>query len=375
MNKRPIRVLIVDDSALVRQTLREILEADPEIEVIGTAPDPYLAAKKMNTGFPDVLTLDIEMPRMDGLTFLDRIMAQHPMPVVICSSLTEKNSELALKAIEHGAVEVINKPRLGVRQFFEEARIRISDVIKAAAKARIAGRKKPSPPLPSQRPVEPKLTADAIIPGIKPGQAVFETSDKVLVVGASTGGTEALRVFLESMPLDAPGIVVVQHMPEHFTTAFAQRLNGICNISVKEAADRDAVLKGHALIAPGNRHILLKRSGARYMVQVKDGPLVSRHRPSVDVLFRSAARYAGNNAIGVIMTGMGDDGARGMMEMHETGAYTIAQDEESCVVYGMPKEAVKLGGVDKILPLTQIAGEVIRFYKSTQKLNRVGGIL
>ena len=196
-----------------------------------------------------------------------------------------------------------------------------------------------------------------------------------LVVGASTGGTEALRVFLESMPLDAPGIVVVQHMPEHFTTAFAQRLNGICNISVKEAADNDPVLKGHALIAPGNRHILLKRSGAKYMVQVKDGPLVSRHRPSVDVLFRSAARYAGSNAIGVIMTGMGDDGARGMLEMHETGAYTIAQDEESCVVYGMPKEAVRLGGVDKILPLTQIAAEVIRYYKSTQKLNRVGSIL
>ena len=381
MNRRPIRVLIVDDSALVRQTLREILEADPEIEVTGTAPDPYLAAKKMNAAFPDVLTLDIEMPRMDGLTFLDRIMAQHPLPVVICSSLTEKNSELALKAIEHGAVEVINKPRLGVRQFFEEARIRITDVIKAAAKARITGRKKTSPspsppPLPvSHRQIQPKLTADAIMPGIRPGQAVFETSDKVLVVGASTGGTEALRVFLESMPLDAPGIVVVQHMPEHFTTAFAQRLNGICNISVKEAADNDPVLKGHALIAPGNRHILLKRSGAKYMVQVKDGPLVSRHRPSVDVLFRSAARYAGSNAIGVIMTGMGDDGARGMLEMHETGAYTIAQDEESCVVYGMPKEAVRLGGVDKILPLTQIAAEVIRYYKSTQKLNRVGSIL
>ena len=376
MKKRPIRVLIVDDSALVRQTLKEILDADPEINVIGTAPDPYLAAKKMNADFPDVLTLDIEMPRMDGLTFLDRIMAQHPMPVVICSSLTEKNSELALKAIEHGAVEVINKPRLGVRQFFEEARIRISDVIKAAAKARITGKKRSlTQPLVSQQQVQPKLTADAIMPGIRPGQAVFETSDKVLVVGASTGGTEALKVFLESMPLDAPGIVVVQHMPEHFTTAFAQRLNGICNISVKEAADRDPVLKGHALIAPGNRHILLKRSGARYMVEVKDGPLVSRHRPSVDVLFRSAARYAGSNAIGVIMTGMGDDGARGMLEMHDTGAYTIAQDEESCVVYGMPKEAVKLGGVDKILPLTQIAGEVIRYYKSTQKLNRVGSIL
>ncbi len=375
MTKRPIRVLIVDDSALVRQTLKEILEADPEIEVMGTAPDPYLAAKKMNAGMPDVLTLDIEMPRMDGLTFLDRIMAQHPLPVIICSALTEKNSELALKAIEHGAVEVLNKPRLGVRQFFEEARIRITDVVKAAARARISRKKViPAPPV-RHRPVEPKLNADAVIPRIRPGQSVFQTTDKVLVVGASTGGTEALRILLESMPLDAPGIVVVQHMPEHFTTAFAQRLNNLCRISVKEAADRDPVLKGHALIAPGNRHILLKRSGAKYLVQVKDGPLVSRHRPSVDVLFRSAARYAGSNAIGVIMTGMGDDGARGMLEMHQTGAHTIAQDEASCVVYGMPKEAVKLGGVDQVLPLSKIGEAVIRFYKQTEKATGASAIV
>lgn len=368
MTKRPIRVLIVDDSALVRQTLREILEADPEIDVMGTAPDPYLAAKKMSTAIPDVMTLDIEMPRMDGLTFLDRIMAQHPLPVVICSALTEKNSELAVRAIEHGAVEVINKPRLGVRQFFEEARIRITDVIKAAAKARMPGKKAL---VSRQHRVEPKLSADAMIPGIKPGRAVLQTTDKVLVVGASTGGTEALRILLEAMPLDAPGIIVVQHMPEHFTTAFAQRLNGLCDISVKEAADGDPVLRGHALIAPGNRHLLLQRSGAKYMVQVKDGPLVSRHRPSVDVLFRSAARYAGSNAIGVIMTGMGDDGARGMREMHETGAYTIAQDEASCVVYGMPKEAVKLGGVDQVMPLAEIAGEVIRYYKKHTEIHGI----
>ncbi|MEW6077359.1 MAG: chemotaxis response regulator protein-glutamate methylesterase [Thermodesulfobacteriota bacterium] len=362
MTKPPIRVLIVDDSALVRQTLKEILDVDPDIQVMGTAPDPYQAARKMSADMPDVLTLDIEMPRMDGLTFLDRIMAQHPIPVIICSALTEKNSELALKAIEHGAVDVINKPRLGVRQFFEEARIRITDVVKAAAGARIS--RPPKIPIPSRAyAVEPKLTADAMMPGIKPGQTVFQTTDKVLVVGASTGGTEALRVLLEAMPLDAPGIVVVQHMPEHFTTAFAQRLNGICGITVKEADDGDPVLKGQALIAPGNRHTLLKRSGAKYLVQVKDGPLVSRHRPSVDVLFRSAARYAGGNAIGVIMTGMGDDGARGMREMHDTGAYTIAQDEVSCVVYGMPKEAVKMGGVDQVLPLNKIAAEVIRYYK------------
>lgn len=375
MNKRHIRVLIVDDSALVRQTLKEILEADPGIEVMGTAPDPYLAAKKMKAGFPDVLTLDIEMPRMDGLTFLNRIMAQHPLPVVICSALTEKNSDLAVKAMESGAVEIINKPRLGVRQFFEEARIRITDVIKAAAKAKIPGRKLPPAPPRSHQLAAPKLTADVMMPGIKPGQTVFETSDKVLVIGASTGGTEALRVLLQAMPLDAPGIVVVQHMPEHFTTAFAKRLDGICSISVKEAADGDPVLKGHALIAPGNRHTLLIRSGAKYLAQVKDGPLVSRHRPSVDVLFRSAARYAGANVIGVIMTGMGDDGARGMLEMHETGAYTIAQDENSCVVYGMPKEAVKLGGVDMELPLGKIVDEVIRYYKSTQKLNKAGSVL
>jgi len=369
MAERPVRVLIVDDSALVRQTLREILETDPDIEVVGTAPDPYLAVRKMKADMPDVITLDVEMPRMDGLTFLGKIMAQHPLPVVICSALTEKNSALAVRAVEQGAVEVINKPRLGVKQFFHDARIQIIDVVKAAARADIARKTVVRPlatDLPEQRAVAPKLTADAVLTGARPGHAVFQTTDKVVVVGASTGGTEALRVFLEAMPLDAPGIVVVQHMPEHFTTAFARRLDGICNITVKEAADGDPVLRGQALIAPGNRHTLLVRSGAKYLVQVKDGPLVSRHRPSVDVLFRSAARYAGANAIGVIMTGMGDDGARGMAEMHVAGAYTLAQDEASCVVYGMPGEAVKHGGVDNVLPLDRIAGEVIRFYKSTQ---------
>jgi len=346
-----------------------MLEADPEIKVMGTAPDPYLAARKMGAHMPDVLILDIEMPRMDGLTFLSRIMAQHPMPVIICSALTERNSDLAVRAIEHGAVEVINKPRVGVRQFFEEARIRITDVVKAAASARIFRLPKISR---QKHQVEPKLTADAVMPGIQRNQPVFQTSDKVLAVGASTGGTEALRILLEAMPLDAPGIVVVQHMPEHFTSAFARRLNDICGIAIKEAADGDPILRGHALIAPGNRHTLLKRSGTKYLVEVKDGPLVSRHRPSVDVLFRSAARYAGSNAIGVIMTGMGDDGARGMLEMHQTGAYTIAQDEASCVVYGMPKEAVKIGGVDEVLPLAEIAGKVIRFYKTKQKIHEAG---
>jgi two-component system chemotaxis response regulator CheB len=374
MTKRPVRVLIVDDSALVRQTLKEILEADPGIEVMGTAPDPYLAVKKMKADMPDVMTLDVEMPRMDGLTFLNKVMSQHPLPVVICSALTERNSELAVRAMEQGAVEVLNKPRLGVKQFLHDAQIQIVDVVKAAARVNMAKRKVvPSPkPEPKARPqarpaVAPKLTADVVLSGARPGHAVFQTTDKVVAVGASTGGTEALRIFLEAMPLDAPGIVVVQHMPEHFTTAFARRLDGLCGITVKEAADGDPVLRGQALIAPGNRHTLLVRSGAKYMVQVKEGPLVSRHRPSVDVLFRSAARYAGANAIGVILTGMGDDGARGLAEMHETGAYTIAQDEASCVVYGMPGEAVKHGGVDRILPLTDIAGEVIRTYKKAQR--------
>ncbi len=360
----PIRVLIVDDSAIVRQTLREILASDPGIQVIGTAPDPYLAVKKMKAQAPDVITLDVEMPRMDGLTFLRKIMTHQPLPVIICSALTEKNSELALRAMEYGAVEVINKPRLGVQKFFEEARIRLTDVVKAAAESHISRKK--TTPVPPVAKAEPKLRADAVLPLAKPGKTVFQTTDKVLVVGASTGGTEALRVLLSAMPLDAPGIVVVQHMPEHFTTAFAGRLDGICGITVKEAADGDPVLRGQALIAPGNRHLLLKRSGARYQVQIKDGPLVSRHRPSVDVLFRSAARYAGSNAIGVILTGMGDDGAHGLREMHQAGAYTIAQDEATCVVYGMPKEALKLGCVDRVLPLPHIAGEVIRYYQKSQ---------
>ena len=357
MNKAPVRVLIVDDSALVRQTLRDILDDDPDIEVLGTAPDPYLAVQKMKAVMPDVLTLDVEMPRMDGITFLRKIMTQHPLPVVICSALTEKNSELAVKAMEYGAVEVINKPRLGVQKYFLEAQVRISDVVKAAARA---GRVGNGGFRLRRNQVEPKLTADVMLARTVRKNEVFRTTDKVVVVGASTGGTEALRVFLQAMPLNAPGIVVVQHMPEHFTSAFARRLDGVCGITVKEAVDGDPVLRGQALIAPGNRHLLLKRSGAKYVVEVRDGPLVSRHRPSVDVLFRSAARYAGKNAVSVIMTGMGDDGARGMQEMHEAGAFTIAQDEASCVVYGMPKEAIKRGCVNQVLPLDRIAGEVVR---------------
>jgi two-component system, chemotaxis family, protein-glutamate methylesterase/glutaminase len=349
---KKIRVLIVDDSAVVRQTMSEILSSDPQIEVMSTAGDPFIAAERIREEIPDVITLDVEMPRMDGITFLHKIMSQHPIPVVMCSSLTEKGSETALKALEYGAVEIIQKPRMGTKGFLEESRVRICDAIKAAAQARV---RKVAP----VRAIAPKLTADVIMDKPK-SHAMMQTTEKVVVVGASTGGTEALRVFLESLPADSPGIVIVQHMPEGFTRAFSQRLDGLCRISVKEAADNDTVVRGRALIAPGNHHLLLKRSGARYYVEVKDGPLVSRHRPSVDVLFRSAARYAGKNAVGVIMTGMGDDGAHGMLEMKEAGAINIAQDEASCIVFGMPNEAIKLGGVDHIRPLDAISREVLR---------------
>ncbi|MBF0456319.1 MAG: chemotaxis response regulator protein-glutamate methylesterase [Nitrospirae bacterium] len=353
MNK--IKVLIVDDSAIVRQTLSDILSSDPQIQVMGTAADPFAAAKKIQEELPDVITLDVEMPRMDGLTFLRKLMSQHPIPVVMCSSLTESGSETALKAMELGAVEIITKPRMGTKQFIEESRMVICDVVKAAASSR--ARRISS--VKTEKMVAPKLTADAVLE--KPtSKAMIQTTEKVVIVGASTGGTEALKVFLEEFPTNCPGIVIVQHMPEHFTAAFAKRLDGICRISIKEAQDNDTVVRGHALIAPGNKHTLIKRSGARYYVEVKDGPLVSRHRPSVDVLFRSAARYAGKNVVGVIMTGMGDDGARGMLEMKEAGAITIAQDEASCVVFGMPNEAIKHGGVDKVLPLDKITREVLR---------------
>jgi two-component system chemotaxis response regulator CheB len=350
MSKPRIRVLIVDDSAVVRQTLADVLSADPAIEVIGTASDPFVAAERMREQIPDVITLDIEMPRMDGLTFLQKIMHQHPIPVVICSTLAEGGAQSTLKALEYGAVDIIAKPRLGTKQFLEESRVTLCQAVKAAASARL---RVPSP----RQTVQPKLTADAILPRARGD--MLETTEKVVVIGASTGGTEALRALLEVLPPDAPGIVIVQHMPEVFTRAFANRLDGLCQISVKEAEINDTVLRGRALIAPGNHHVLLKRSGARYYVDIKDGPLVCRHRPSVDVLFRSAARYAGKNAVAVIMTGMGDDGARGMLEMKEAGAATIAQDEATSVVFGMPNEAIKLGAVDEILPLPSIARAVL----------------
>lgn len=350
---KKIRVLIVDDSAIVRTALVEIFSSDPDIEVMGTASDPYVAAKKIQQEVPDVISLDIEMPRMDGLTFLKKIMSQHPIPVVVISSLTEKGTQTAIKALEYGAVEIMLKPQFHSRQTIEESKIKLCDIIKAAALSKLR-RKAAIKPIS----VQPKLSADAVIPIVK-SYSLPKTTDVVVAVGASTGGTEALRVFLEAMPIDAPGIVIVQHMPEHFTRSFADRLNDLCKIAVKEAEDGDSVIQGRALIAPGNKHTLLRRSGAKYYVEVKDGPLVNRHRPSVDVLFRSTALYAGSNAIGVIMTGMGDDGAKGMLEMKQAGAKTIAQDEKSCIVFGMPKEAIKLGACDLTIPLEQIANQVL----------------
>jgi two-component system chemotaxis response regulator CheB len=350
-----IRVLIIDDSASVRQTLTAVLSADPEIEVMGVANDPFMAARKIRDEIPDVITLDVEMPQMDGITFLRKLMAQHPIPVVMCSSLTESGSETLMQALEAGAVDVILKPKIGAADHLAEAGERIRTVVKSAAGARIskmrAGR------IHNLNPAQ-KLTADAVLPPPRVG-AMAKTTEMVVCVGASTGGTEALRELLEALPANSPGIVIVQHMPEKFTAAFARRLNGLCEMEVKEASDGDAVLRGHVLIAPGDKHMLLERRGARYEVSVRAGPLVSRHRPSVDVLFRSAARAAGANGMGVIMTGMGDDGARGMKEMHQAGSYTVAQDEATSVVFGMPKEAIAHGGVERVVPLDQIAREIL----------------
>lgn len=348
------RVLIIDDSATVRRAMTMLLEEDPEIEVIGTAADPFVAARVIQEQVPDVITLDVEMPRMDGITFLRKLMQQCPIPVVMCSSLTEEGSETLLQALEAGAVDVILKPRCGVADYLAEARLVICETVKGAARARVkAGR-------PQARRLEPqeKLTADAVLPPPS-GRAMARTTEMVVCMGASTGGTEALREVLTALPADSPGIVVVQHMPENFTRAFAKRLDSLCEVSVKEAEDGDTVLRGHVLIAPGGRHMMLERQGARYVVAVRNGPLVSRHRPSVDVLFRSAARSAGSNAVGVIMTGMGDDGARGLLEMKQCGAKTIAQDEASSIVFGMPKEAIARGAADRIAPLGKIAREML----------------
>ena len=352
---KKIRVLIVDDSASVRQVMTQVLSADPDIEIMGVAADPFMAAKKIQEEIPDVITLDVEMPRMDGITFLRKLMAQRPIPVVMCSSLTEAGSETLMQALEAGAVDVILKPKIAAADHLAETASMIRETVKGAAAARLGTTRRRM--VAAGGPAA-KLTADAVLPPPS-GRAMAKTTEMIVCVGASTGGTEALRELLVALPANTPGIVIVQHMPEKFTAAFAKRLNSLCEVEVKEAEHGDPVLRGHVLIAPGGKHMLLERQGARYVVSIKEGPLVSRHRPSVDVLFRSAARSAAANAMGVIMTGMGDDGARGMKEMHEVGAFTVAQDEETSVVFGMPKEAIAHGGVDRTVALDQIAREIL----------------
>ena len=366
---RKIRVLIVDDSASVRMTLSEIIASDPQLEVMATAADPYVAVERIRQEVPDVMFLDIELPRMDGLTFLRKIMSQRPIPVVICSSLAEAGSDTLMQALEAGAVDVVAKPRVDTTQFLQESRMRICDAAKAAAHAKFRGvTKAPPPPVT----VEAKLTADAIIPPLSAARAASvkakqPDTDPIICIGASTGGTEALRDVLERLPANSPPIVIVQHMPEKFTNAFARRLNTICAIEVKEAQDGDVLLPGRALIAPGNQHMVIHRSGSRYTVNIVDGPHVSRHRPSVDVMFRSASQVAGRNAMGVILTGMGDDGARGLLEMRQAGSHTIAQDEDSCVVFGMPKEAIQRGAAAKIVPLNRVAHEIENYARSAHR--------
>lgn len=362
-----IKVLIVDDSASVRTTLSDILAADPDIEVIGTAADPYIAVERIRQQVPDVMLLDIELPRMDGITFLRKIMSQRPIPVVICSSLTEEGSRTLMEALEAGAVDVVTKPRVDTAHFLQESAMRICDAVKAAAQARLKGLARPVPRMN----VEAKLTADVVIPPVSAARAATIASnmpetEPIVCIGASTGGTEALREVLEALPADSPGIVIVQHMPEKFTNAFARRLDTLCAVKVKEAEDGDVVQRGQVLIAPGNYHMALSRSGMRYSVKIIEGPHVSRHRPSVDVLFRSAAQYAGRNALGILLTGMGDDGAKGLLEMRGAGSQTVAQDEESSVVFGMPKEAIELGAAQRILSLRKVPQEIIAFGRRAQ---------
>lgn len=355
------KVLIVDDSAVIRQVLSDIVSKDSDLEVMAAVHDPIFAMKRMESDWPDVILLDVEMPRMDGITFLKKIMAERPTPVVICSTLTTEGAETTMQAIAAGVVDIIEKPKINPKEYLSDEAKLIIDVVKSAAQAKM---KNVALAIKSTegRKTAPKLSADAMLAPAT--GAMTQTTDQIIAIGTSTGGVQALEATLTQLPRVSPGMVIVQHMPEKFTASFAQRLNSICEIEVKEAVDRDRVVPGRALLAPGGKHLVLKRSGAQYHVEVVDGPLVSRHKPSVDVLFRSVAKYAGKNALGIIMTGMGDDGASGMKEMHDTGALTIAQDEASCVVYGMPNEAVKKGGVDKTVSLLDIPREIMKFYET-----------
>ncbi len=341
---RKIKVLIIDDSALIRSILKEVINSYPDMEAVGAASHPLMAREMIKALNPDVLTLDVEMPQMDGLTFLEKLMRLRPMPVLMISSLTERGSDAALRALELGAVDFLPKPKLGIAEGIHGYADEIAEKIRIAFSARLALR------VVAVRGVEQAL------PSL--GNRIV-TTEKIIVVGASTGGTEAIREFLTRMPPDAPGILITQHMPEAFTKSFANRLDGLCKISVKEAEDNERVLPGHAYIAPGHSHLLLKRSGANYMTQLSQADPVNRHRPSVEVLFRSAAQHAGKNAIGVMLTGMGRDGATAMLEMRQAGAYNLAQDEATCVVYGMPREAVMVGAVDEIVPIQEMAQQVL----------------
>lgn len=345
---KEIKVLLVDDSAVVRQVLQAILAAEPDIKVIGAASDPIFALEKLAREWPDVIVLDIEMPRMDGITFLKKIMAERPTPVVICSSLTERGAETTLQAMAAGAVEIITKPKMGLKTFLQDSSAELVMAVRAAAQSNVRRL------APSTQPLSAPESIDNYAAAAHASQAMAHTTERIVAIGTSTGGTQALEVVLVGLPRVCPGIVIVQHMPEKFTASFAARLNSLSEIEVREAKNNDRVAPGLALIAPGGKHMTVKRSGAFYHVEVVDGPLVNRHRPSVDVLFRSVAKFAGRNATGIIMTGMGDDGARGLKEMFDAGALTVGQDEHTCVVYGMPKEAVKLGAVKRVLPLQDI---------------------
>jgi len=355
----PIRVIIVDDSALIRQLLTEIINDTPDLEVIGTAPDPLAAREMIRSLNPDVITLDVEMPKMDGLSFLEKLMRLRPMPVVMISSLTDAGAEVTLRALELGAVDFVSKPKLDVERGVREYAQEITEKLRAAARAKV---RKHIPFAASLVQKTDAVLALQRVPSL--------STEKIIVIGASTGGTEAIREVLAGMPPDCPGILVTQHMPAAFTRSFANRLNNLCRISVKEAQAGERVLPGHAFIAPGDAHLLLRRSGANYVTELSDGPPVNRHRPSVDVLFRSAANVAGRNALAVILTGMGKDGAAGMLEMKQAGAYTIAQDEATCVVFGMPREAIACGATDEVLPLKQIAPRLFALL-GTNRVTRV----
>lgn len=346
-----IKVYVVDDSAVVRQTFMHLLQGEPDIELMGSAPNPLIAAPVIRKARPDVLLLDIEMPGMDGLTFLRQIMSEMPIPTVICSTLTEHGSKVALDALAAGAVAVVAKPRLGLKQFLEDSRRELLQTLKAAARSR--PRSIAAMPRPAQ--AAPALAA-SVVPGVH-ALAV----NKPVVLGASTGGTQAIESVLMALPGDCPGVAIVQHMPEHFTAMYAQRLDSLCAVNVREAKDGDRLQRGVVLIAPGGKHMQLRKAGGAYFAVISDGPPVNRHKPSVDVLFQSTAECAGKDVLAIILTGMGNDGARGMKLLHDGGARTVAQNEETCVVFGMPMEAIRFNGVDEVLPLGQVANAILKF--------------